>query len=447
VSSSHNGTDLLIAAHSAELSGGAEVALLSMLDYLDKEGVSIHVVSPYDGDFTRSLRKTLPKVSISYTPQPWWVLGKADPADFKFTNDDYTSNVLVGMISTIRKMKPRMCMTNTIAAPWMAYAAALTNLPHVWFLHELALDFKTFLSWEETVRTIDELSDKIFCNSKYTASFYANQFIFNDYPGIVYPLTKKRIPDKNMKTPFINKNNKFIMVGSIIERKGQEDAVVAIKLLRERGIDAELSIIGAPLDNGYYEHLRQYIETEKLNDRIHFLGVVKNPASYIQYADAMLMCSEAEAFGLVTVEAMQLGKPVIGADDAGTSEIVSNRKNGLLYKLRDANDLANKMRELIEDPKLSKKLSTYAAKDVAARFSPENCYRDFLKYIRTAPKKRNSLALSPLLSVVNDYEAMLSGTKKTLAEKDAVIDKQQNKIEKINSHPVVRAYTVIKKFM
>ena len=55
------------------------------------------------------------------------------------------------------------------------------------------------------------------------------------------------------------------------------------------------------------------------------------------------MCSRAEAFGRVTVEAMKLGLPVIGAARGATPELVRDGWNGLLYAHGDANELAGKI--------------------------------------------------------------------------------------------------------
>ena len=81
---------------------------------------------------------------------------------------------------------------------------------------------------------------------------------------------------------------------------------------------------------------------------VHFIDNVLNPFPLIQQADVLLICSHSEAFGRVTVEAMQIGIPVIGAASGGTLELVKPHYNGLLYE-STVEDLAEKMGYLIEN--------------------------------------------------------------------------------------------------
>ena len=65
-------------------------------------------------------------------------------------------------------------------------------------------------------------------------------------------------------------------------------------------------------------------------------------------ADVELVCSNREAFGRVTVEAMMAGNPVIGADSGANTELIQDKKNGRIYKNGDAFDLSGKMQWFIE---------------------------------------------------------------------------------------------------
>lgn len=62
-----------------------------------------------------------------------------------------------------------------------------------------------------------------------------------------------------------------------------------------------------------------------------------------------LVCSHAEAFGRVIVEAMLGGLPVIGNDVGRTSELISDSVNGFLFKNRDSTDLANKIEHFVNN--------------------------------------------------------------------------------------------------
>lgn len=399
-----NGLDLLVLAHSSELSGGGETSLLEMLIYLNSEGISVHVICPYEGAFSRALQNL--EIPITIIPQPWWVLGKNDKADFRFTNAAIGQNVTRQVVDVINNLYPAVCLTNTIAIPWLAYAAAICNKPHVWMIHEAGFDFRYSIGREETIRTIDGLSEKIFFNSLYTEKLFLPLLSRNKSPGVMHPLSKLKTPNRSTPSPFNGTKNRFIMVGSVIRRKRAIDSITAIKTLKDRGIKAELAIVGVEVDEEYSEQLRDYCEKHDITKQIHFLGAKDNPTSYIQHADIGLMPSEAETFGLATVEIMAQGKPVIGAKDGGTPEIIQDGKNGLLYDLHDTDQLAEKMEYLINDPDIAEKLGEFAKKDVLGRFSPKQNYRPLIEYLENEVTVDKSINLTPLYSIVQDYKLL-----------------------------------------
>jgi|GEM_PF-1257613 glycosyltransferase involved in cell wall biosynthesis len=413
-----SGIDLLVVTHSEELSGGAEVALLSFTKYLYKQGLKIHIVSPYKGGFTKQLKQFAPDIPITYIYQPWWVFGKVGPPEFKFTNDDHTNNITCSLVELINKTRPALCITNTITIPWLAYASALTNTRHAWFLHEMALGSRTFLSRPALFQTIDMLSDKIFCSSQYTAHYFEEFFVNNKDIGVVYPYSEKKIPDNNSPSPFDIKSNRFILVGAVRQLKGQYDAIQAIKRLKDNGVVAQLIILGPVDEQDYYKQLIRYCKKNGIEKNVKFLGRKDNPATFVNHADIVLMCSEGESFGLVTVEGMLLGKPVIGADSAGTAEIIKDNKTGLLYKPHDINELADKMSLLINNKQLASSIGEAAKKDAERRFSEESCYQDFIKYYRTMPKVKTALNLSPLSSIIEDHQAVIDGLNHALQDRD-----------------------------
>lgn len=416
--------ELLILTHSSELSGGGETSLLEMLTYLKSKNINTHVICPYEGDFSKALQKL--KIPISIIPQPWWVLGKTDKGDFQFTNGALGQNVTRQIVDLINNLQPKRCMTNTMAIPWLAYAAAICSKQHIWLIHEAGLDFKYSIDREEILRTIDGLSEKVFFNSKYTANMFTSIFKYNTTPDIIHPSSKLKTPDPNTPSPFKGDRNRFISTGTVIRRKRAIDAITAIKILKDKGIKAELALVGGEIDDDYSQELRKYCKENNITDSIHFLGAQDNPTSYIQHADIVLMCSEAEAFGLVTVESMAVGKPVIGTSDAGTPEIVTDGKNGLLYELHNVKELAEKMEYLINNPDLVKKFGDFAKKDVRNRFSPEKNYKPLLDYLATAPTIRKSVNLTPLYSVIDDYKRLDQERINVTNHRDKLVKRLEN---------------------
>ena len=94
----------------------------------------------------------------------------------------------------------------------------------------------------------------------------------------------------------------------------------------------------------YTQFLERLVEEKGLTGQVLFLGQVENAFPYIQEADALILCSRCEAFARVVVEAMKAGKPVIGSRSGGTVEQIRDGFNGFLYRPRDYQDLAAKIR-------------------------------------------------------------------------------------------------------
>ena len=107
-----------------------------------------------------------------------------------------------------------------------------------------------------------------------------------------------------------------------------------------------------------------------LEQNVKFWGHIKNPYIAYQQADAILMCSKNEAMGRVTVEAMSACRPVIGYDNAGTSELIDHEHTGLLYS-GDHEQLAECMLRLVKNPEEGRQMGINAWHFARERFTIE----------------------------------------------------------------------------
>ncbi len=136
---------------------------------------------------------------------------------------------------------------------------------------------------------------------------------------------------------------KLIMLGQIAPSKNQLDALKAITVLLKCGVSLTLTITGKSDDADYLKLLKDFIEENNLQPNVVFEGVTNKPEEVLIQHELLLMCSRMEAFGRVTVEALKLGMPVIGANAGGTNEIVVDGDNGYLYASGKYEDLAAKI--------------------------------------------------------------------------------------------------------
>jgi glycosyltransferase involved in cell wall biosynthesis len=97
-----------------------------------------------------------------------------------------------------------------------------------------------------------------------------------------------------------------------------------------------------------------------VDELVDFVPFTQNPFPHVAGADLALMCSRGEGFGRVTVEAMKLGKPVIGARSGGTVELIRDGWNGFLYPLGDIEELGRRIHVLHRDRALLKEMGSHA---------------------------------------------------------------------------------------
>lgn len=159
---------------------------------------------------------------------------------------------------------------------------------------------------------------------------------------------------------YFNQNGKKVVlfVGRLVEIKGVTYLIEAMKQ-----VDAKLVIVGSGPQE---EKLKE--QAESLKDKVEFLGPKTHEELKTIYASADVFVAPSitaangaqEGFGLVLVEAMASGIPVIGSDCGGIVSIVSDGKNGYLVREKDSADLADKINTLISRKDIRRKMSDEA---------------------------------------------------------------------------------------
>lgn len=327
-------------AHASKLEG-ADRSLLETILLLRAEGVSPHVIVPRSGRFVDVLERE----SIPYTvwPHYWWIGRKAEPLHMRIAR--YGALLLTWLGSPLlarrlRQLPIDLVYSNTIASPLGMLLARRLNLAHVCHIREFVdldhqMDF--LLGKSRTVRMVDNNSASLLANSKAVAGAFS-PLLQRNAPLVAYqavvlgpsPLPTPKPADGPLR---------LLLVGRLHPGKGQETAIEALRLLTQQGTDAELVLLGSGRPE-YEDHLRATIEAKGLSAKVRMEGTVSDPAQHFVDCDVALMCSQNEAFGRVTIEAMKYGRPVIGARSGGTEELIAEGQTGWLFTPDDPVDLA-----------------------------------------------------------------------------------------------------------
>lgn len=146
---------------------------------------------------------------------------------------------------------------------------------------------------------------------------------------------------------------RMLMIGRINSWKGQDLLVEALKLLPAPIAERlDVRFAGAAFEDGPAgRELARLVEASTLHARVSFDGFVADPGALYQWADLVVVPSKKpEPFGLVAVEAMAHGRPVIAAGHGGLTEIVVDGETGSTFEPNSAAELAAAIVALVETP-------------------------------------------------------------------------------------------------
>jgi glycosyltransferase involved in cell wall biosynthesis len=141
-----------------------------------------------------------------------------------------------------------------------------------------------------------------------------------------------------------NKKFTFLLISRLITDKGVLEYIEAVRKLRAGGTDAHFQVLGA-MDPGHKRGIsREQIQEWINSGTIDYLGTTEDVRGFIQRADCIVLPSYREGTPRTLLEAASSSKPIIATDVPGCNHVVQDQVNGLLCRLKDSDDLANKMR-------------------------------------------------------------------------------------------------------
>ncbi len=370
---------ILWISHSQKL-GGAERGLAEAVHGLIVNRHEIWVIVPSEGELASVLRKH--GATVFAVPYRWWVHDGNMPLTWAqrawYTGSHFRAAYRIARV--VRRFKPEIMITNAMPVPAGALAAKFCGIPHIWCLHEfgerdqnLVFDLgKRFSFW-----FIHKMSDKVTVNSKALWNFVLQQLPDANLAIVYYAIDiPPTIPDVKLPSGF-----KLVLLGQITPGKGQHEAIEAVNILRARGLNVRLTLMGSEHNPSYSKCIHDLIEKYNLAGIVKFLGFSPTPLSYLKSADVVMVCSSNEAFGRVTVEAMKLSRPVVGACAAGTAELIKDGVTGLLYESGNTADLASKIEVLYQNAELRARLGANAREWATHTFTTEACASGLLKII------------------------------------------------------------------
>lgn len=161
----------------------------------------------------------------------------------------------------------------------------------------------------------------------------------------------------------------ILYAGRLASNKGLLHLVRALPAIVEAHPDAVVALVGADQDQG--AALRREAESLGVAQSLRFVGHVDEAilTAAFHAADVFVLPSEYEAFGIVLLEAMACGTPVVAARRGGMPEVLDGGRAGILVDHGDPAGLGAAVNRLLADPALARELGEEGRAHVGARFT------------------------------------------------------------------------------
>ena len=159
------------------------------------------------------------------------------------------------------------------------------------------------------------------------------------------------------------------MVARLQRWKGVHVLVDALPAILAKRPDAHVIVVGGPHETepGYAAELAARAGALGVAHALRLVGFQSNVPEWMQAMDVIVHASDREPFGIVVIEAMALGKPVVAGNEGGPAEIISDGVDGLLTPFGDAKALAAAVVRLSNERSFAERLG-HAARARAAQF-------------------------------------------------------------------------------
>jgi glycosyltransferase involved in cell wall biosynthesis len=383
---SHARSNILIVHNNNDLYGGDRV-LLELLSQLDRNHFLPFVVLPTDTMHINRFSPELEKLGIEYRFLPLGVLRRRyfRPAGIPRFGFEVARGTRA-LLRIIDEKQIALVHTNTNTILASPFAARLAKVPHIWSIHELVLEPAVVRRWLHFL--IPRLSTKVVTVSCAVrdhmlkdAPRYANRFEFIrgsvDVQAFLSAEGRARV---RHEWGVADDQLLVGMAGRVTRWKGQSVFAEMAKLVQARHSNVKFVAVGGVFDNetGYMESFREHVRA---------LGIEKNfviqdfradmPSVFAAFDIFVLPSTLPEPFGLVVIEAMASGKPVVATAPGGPSETVVEGETGYLVQPNDAQELARAVSIIVDDREKRLRMGAAGRKRACETFSLPRYVRQF----------------------------------------------------------------------
>ena len=299
-----------------------------------------------------------------------------------FNNYKYTSDIVY---NKIKEINPNIIiLANPSDALELCYSHKY-DCPIIQMIHNTPKVIFTRRSKNVLKQTL-EIMNKIFCCQVLMPSYIDKLKEFYDKKIVYIP---NIVPTSNFNTEYEKNKKEYIIIniGRICPVKNQELIIKSFAKIANKYKRWKIYLYGKGSKKYLYK-LQKLIKDNNLINRVIFKGLTTEPLKELSKADIFTFPSLYEGFPLALTEAMSVGLPCIGLNEAdGVNELIENNKNGILTNNNEF-DFSSKLEELIVNFEKRKQLGQQAKEDVK-KYNEDFVINEWEKLIKYSVNKYN----------------------------------------------------------
>lgn len=237
-----------------------------------------------------------------------------------------------------------------------------------------------FLSSSRLTRWVAMVMFKIALAQAHRVIFYNSddRALFEEL-GLVRPDTGLLIPGSGVDTllfqplplPPSSRTPTFLFIGRLLREKGVGELLKAARLLRQRGIRANIELLGDLDANNPSSLTQSELDGAISAGDVHWHGATDDVRPYIAQAHVVVLPSYREGIPLSLIEAAAMGRALVASDVPGCRDVVRDGVTGTLVPPRDAEALAHAIAQLAANPTALVAMARAARADAEERFSAD----------------------------------------------------------------------------
>lgn len=321
--------------------GGVEQAFLDYASVLEQYGHDVLMITAKNALINQQIsqEKQIKPLQVNFAFQGW--------GSFFF------------LYSTLKQFSPDVIITHSKKViPVLRFIANLLNCKIIAVAHN------------DKYKRIDK-ADAIFSITEYQKDCFANQgYLAKNIFVVPNMIDLSNMSQIKTQKPITT----FGIMGRFDPAKGFTDFIEALNILKQKGYSFK-AIIGGKAQGDYIKEenkIKNLVDKYNLKNEVAFLGWVENKSDFYDNIDVFVLPSHYEPFGIVLLEAMKYGIPIISSLVAGPKEILSKGNNSALtYEAGDINALAEHMIYVLQHPKETSHIAEQG-QNLVQQYSPKN---------------------------------------------------------------------------